>query len=172
VSGAVALTARELAATCGVQTSTIKKWERSGLPVATRGRKGKPSLYSEQDARAWLSAREEAARAPGAQMDVAQERAKKEHWQALLAEQTHRARERELLPRAEVEKAWGAERDAVRTKILASYTTHADRVHRASTLDGLPGVEKELKALAYEILRELSGEVVETKPRRGKAKAA
>jgi len=44
----------------------------------------------------------------------------------------------------------------VRTAILATYTTAADRVHRASTLEGLPGVEGVLKAIAYELLRELA----------------
>jgi phage terminase Nu1 subunit (DNA packaging protein) len=164
--GTQLLTRRDLADLLGVHMGTIVKWDRDGMPVAERGRKGKPSQYDEAAVRAWLAAREEAARAPGAPMDVAQERAKKEHWQALLAEQTHRVRERELLPAAEVEKVWSAERDAIRTKVLASYATAADRVHRAATLEGVAGVERALKDIAYGLLRELAGEPAEPVKRR------
>lgn len=89
-------------------------------------------------------------------MDVAQERARKERAQAELAEQTFQVRARSLLPAEEVARLWGAEVTGVRSVILSSYTTHADRVHRAATLDGLAGVEQALKELAYEVLRELA----------------
>lgn len=159
----VLLTRRELAALPDlpgqagpVHMQTVTKWEHSGMPVAERGRKGRPSRYSEADVRAWLAAREAAMSAPDAPLDLEVERARKEHWQALLAEQTHRARERELLPRAEVERVWGAERDAVKGKLLSLPVTHADRVHRAGALDGVPGVERALKEMVYEVLRELA----------------
>lgn len=157
------LTRRDLAERLGVHMQTVTKWERDGLPIAERGRKGKPSTYREADVRAWLASREDAAKKSG-MIDVAQERARKERAQAVLAEQSYRARERELLPAAEVEKIWNAEVQAVRTAILATYTTQADRVHRAATLEGVGGVEAELKAIAHELLRELSAPAREVAP--------
>lgn len=151
----VLLTRRDLAAVMQVHMQTITKWEHDGLPIATRGRKGKPSTYREADVRAWLEARELAASKSG-MVDVAQERARKENAQAKLAEQTYQVRARTLLPAEEVARIWSAEITAVRSVILSSYTTHADRIHRAATLDGLAGVEVALKTLAYEILRELA----------------
>ena len=155
-----AVTRRELSGLLKIHMQTVTKWEQEGMPIAERGRKGRPSLYREVDVRAWLAAREEAAK-NGAASDVARERASKEHWQAELARQMHMVRSRELLPAAEVEKAWSAERDAIRTKILATWTTHTDRVHRAATIDGLAGVERALKEIAYDVLRELAGEAKE-----------
>lgn len=162
------LTRRALAAKLEVHMGTIVKWDRDGMPVAQRGRKGKPSLYDEAAVRHWLAEREAAAAEPGAAMDLVQERAKKEHWQALLAQQTHQVRAHELLPAAEVAKAWSAEVAAVRTKILSSYTSHADKVYRAGTLKGLAGVEASLKEIAYDILRELAGQAEQ--PKRAKRK--
>ena len=139
-----------------VHMQTVTKWERDGLPIAERGSKGKPSLYAEPDVRAWLQARVEVANS-GTALDLAVERARKEHWQALLAEQTHRTRERELLPRAEVEKAWGAEVAAVRTRLLALPQTLADKAHRAAVMDGVGGVERVLHDAVRDVLRELAG---------------
>lgn len=149
------LTRRALAAEFGVHMMTVTKWEQDGMPVAQRGRKGKPSTYRAEDVRAWLDAREEAASKTGL-VDVAQERARKENAQAKLAEQTYQVRARTLLPAEEVSRLWSAEVTAVRSVILSSYTTHADRVFRAATVEGLAGVEVALKNLAYEILRELA----------------
>jgi len=149
------LTRRDLARRLSVHMQTITKWEREGMPIAERGRKGRASTYREADVRGWLTAREAAAKTSGT-VDVAQERARKERAQAILAEQTYQARSRDLLPAVEVEKAWNTEVQAVRQAILATYTTQADRVHRAATLEGVSGVEAELKAMAHEILRELS----------------
>lgn len=149
------VTRRELAERLDVHMMTVTKWERDGLPIAQRGRKGKPSLYSEVEVRAWLQARDEAAETAGV-FDAAMERARKEHWQACLAEQLHAMRAKTLLSAEEVEKAWASEIGAARAVILTSYTAAADRVYRAGTTDGLAGVERELKAIAYSILRELS----------------
>jgi terminase small subunit / prophage DNA-packing protein len=149
------LTRPALAQRLGHHEISITKWQREGLPVAKRGRKGKASYYREADVRAWLEAREAAKQTSGL-VDVAQERARKERAQAELAEQLHKTRARELLPASEVEKIWAAEVQAVRAAILASYTTAADRVHRIAVLEGVAGVEAELKALAHDLLRELS----------------
>jgi len=134
---------------------TVTKWEQDGMPIAERGRKGRPSRYSESAVRAWQDAREEAAKTSG-HVDVAQQRARKELAQAVLAEQTFKLRQRELLPRADVERVWGGEVAAVRAIILASYTSQADRIHRIATLEGVGGVETALKELAHEILRQLA----------------
>jgi hypothetical protein len=127
-------------------------------------------MYREADVRAWRDARESAAQKSGL-VDVAQERARKERAQAVLAEQAYQARARELLPAVEVEKAWNAEVQAVRAAILATYTTQADRVHRAAILEGVSGVETELKAMAHDLLRELSAPALEA-PISGKGHAA
>jgi hypothetical protein len=150
------LTRRQLAAKLHVHMQTVTRWEQDGLPLAFRGHRGVCSRYREVEVRAWLQTRDEAARAPGAPQHFLQARATKEQWQARLAEQQHKLRSGDLLPREEVERVWGAEVAAVRSLILSSYVTHADRVHRASTLEGLAGVERELKDLAHEILRELA----------------
>lgn len=150
------LTRRELAAALNVHMQTVTKWEREGLPVAERGRKGKPSRYSELEVRAWLQAREEAARNDPGVMDLAVVRARKEHWLACLGEQTYLARARKLIPAEEVEQAQTARIIAARSLILSSYTAWTDRVHRAGVTDGLAGTERELKALAMSVLRELA----------------
>lgn len=167
------VTRRELADLLGVHMMTVTKWERAGLPIAERGRKGKPSRYRETDVRAWLASRDQAAQ-QGLSWDLIQERAKKEHWQALLAEQAHKIRARELMPAAEVEQGLATYVAAVRTKILASYITHADRVHRAAVRDGLAGMEAALKDIAYDILRELAAMTSSgaTPRQRKKARAA
>jgi phage terminase Nu1 subunit (DNA packaging protein) len=153
-----------------VHQQTVKKWEQAGMPVAERGRKGKPSKFDEAEVRAWLQARDEAARS-GANLDVAQERARKEHWQALVAEQTYRTREKELLPRADAERAWAGEVAAVRTKLLSWSQTLADRVHRAATLEGVPGVERVLADAVREVLREMAGGAVEVPAKRKRSAA-
>ena len=146
---------RQLAARLAVHMQTITKWEREGMPIAERGRKGRPSLYREIEVRAWHKAREKAAQ-HGGRLDMIQERARKEKWQGLLAEQQYLLREQELLPREEIEKVWAAEVSAVRAALLSWSTTLADKVHRVSTLEGLPGVERVLQDAVRDVLREFS----------------
>ena len=146
---------RDLAGFFGVHMLTVTKWEQSGMPCAEPGRKGKPSLYSVVDVKKWLADREKAARNNGT-LDVTQERARKERAQAILAEQTVAIRARDLVPADQVEKAWAAEFSAVRAKLLSWPTTITDTIHRESTLHGLEGVEKVIKAAVEELLLELS----------------
>ena len=148
------LTRRQLASTLAVHMQTVTKWEQDGLPIAKRGRKGKPSRYRESEVRAWLQARDEAAKRHD--VDLTRDRSRRERAQALLLEQTHALRARDLLQRTEVEKVWGAEVAAIRALILSSYSTKADQLHRVATLEGVPGVERFLKDLAHEVLRELA----------------
>lgn len=154
------LTRRELAALLKVHPLTVSSWERAGLPVFKRGRPGKASRYREIDVRAWLAAREAAAKESGA-VDAIRDRARRERAQAMLAEQTHAIRNRDLVPVAEVEQKLAARVMATRTRLLAWQTTLSDRVFRAATVDGLAGVEAILKNAVYEVLRELAGGVVD-----------
>lgn len=153
--GDALVTRRDLAKRLDVHMQTVCKWEQDGMPIAQRGRAGKPSLYDELAVRAWLEAREVAAKTSGT-VDVARERAMKERAQAELARQTYQMRQRELVPRVEVERVWSSEVAAVRTKLLAIPQAYADRVHRAATLEGLIGVEQVLKDAVVDALRELS----------------
>lgn len=126
------------------------------MPVAQRGRGGRPSQYDEAEVRKWLDARNKKSEAGNGKLNLFEERAEKERWQGLLAQQTYLTRQRELLPAREVEKAWAAEVTAVRTKLLSWATTLADQVHRVSTLEGLPGVERVLQDAVRDVLLELS----------------
>lgn len=148
------LTRRELAERLSVHMLTITKWEKDGLPIAARGRKGKASTYREADARAWLAAREVAAKTSGL-VDVAQERARKERAQAAVSEQTFQMRAGLLIPQEEVDKAWSAEVNASRQLALQCPAQYKDRVFHAATLNGLDGVERALKEMIVELLREL-----------------
>jgi phage terminase Nu1 subunit (DNA packaging protein) len=153
--GAELPTRRELAKLLDVHPQTVVKWEQSGMPIAAPGRKGKATRYRETDVRQWLAARESAAKESGV-VDLARDRSRKERAQAILAEQAFSLRARNLLPRDEVEKAWGTEVAAVRTKLLSWPTTLAARVHRVATLEGEPGVERVLQEAVLDVLRELS----------------
>jgi phage terminase Nu1 subunit (DNA packaging protein) len=148
------LTRRELARRLNVHMMTISaKWEPAGMPIAERGRGGRPSLYNEQAVRAWLQEREEAAKS-GKLRDVQQARAKKEIAQAALAEQTYQIRDGAYILRAEAERAWAGEVNAAKQHALAWATTLADKLYRAATLEGLAGVERILNSAVRELLRE------------------
>ena len=56
------LTRSELAEHLGVDKKMVTKWERSGMPVHTRGR-GVASQFRLRDVRAWLKVREAKAKA-------------------------------------------------------------------------------------------------------------
>ena len=134
---------------------TVTKWEADGLPVLERGRKGKPSFYDLEAVRDWVGKRDDAAKKNGT-VDVAQERARRERAQAVLAEQTFQMRSRELLPRVEVERVWESEVIAVRTKLLQIPPTFAERVYQAAVSEGIGGVERILMESVHDVLRELT----------------
>lgn len=165
------ITRRALAEALSVHMQTVTKWERDGLPIAERGRKGKPSLYDEAAVRAWLQARDEAAKGPEG-VDLIAARARKEHWQAMLAEQTHQVRAGKLLPVDDVAKVWGAEVSAIRTRLLAMPQTLAARVHRAGALHGESGVERALHDAVREVLLELAGEAAKAPTVKRRKRAA
>lgn len=155
VRDAKLVTRRELAAILDYSMSGITKLEQAGCPVLEPGRKGKPSLYSEIAVRAWLAAREEAAKTNG-HIDVAQERARKERAQGILAEQTFDIRARNLVPVAEAQKAVDSIAVAVKTTLLAWPMAAAPEIHNAATLHGTRGVEDVLRKLVEDVLRELA----------------
>src|SRR4051812_25727539 len=99
--GPVLVTRRDLAALVGVHPITICKWEREGMPVATRGGRGRPSFYDEAVVRAWRQRRDELAAAEKS-VSLEEARIRKELSQAALNEQRHSMTARKLLPVEEV----------------------------------------------------------------------
>lgn len=157
------VTRRELARRLKRDARTISKWQDEGLPVATRGRGGRPSLYDEATVRAWLLARDEAVQqAP----DLMVSRARKELAQAVEAEQRVAIRAHQLIAIEEVDRIWSAQVAAIRARLLAWPTALADRLHRVATLEGAAGVERVLQEIVYEALRELATTAAAVKPRR------
>lgn len=148
---------KELARRMRINIRTVAKWQDEGMPVARRGTGRRSSLFVEAEVRAWRQQLDEAASVGGEAIDLNAARARKEHWQACLAEQLHAMRARTLLPADEVEKAWTAHVAAARNVLLAAAVSHVDRVHRAGVLEGAVGTERELKAMVHEALRELAG---------------
>ncbi|MGE3474119.1 MAG: terminase small subunit [Vicinamibacterales bacterium] len=160
------VTRRELAAQLGHHMQTITKWEQQGLPIEVRGRKGRSSLYSLANVQAWIARREAAATqsAPGSPNDLVAARAFRER---LAGERIKQVIERESgqsMPVDEVKRLMAAEAGAIRAIVLNTYATHADRVFRAASVDGLRGTERVLKELADEILRELNNQSREPAP--------
>lgn len=154
--GRTLVTARELAEQLSCHPRTIPKWMDEGMPVAERGRGGRPSKFDLEQCREWSESRRAAESDDLTAVDLIRERARKERAQAALAEQLYATRQKDLLPRADVEKAWSAEVAAVRSILLAMPQKYADRVHRAGTRNSVAGVEDMLKQMAHEVLRELA----------------
>lgn len=154
-----------------VHMQTVTKWEREGMPIAVRGRKGKPSLYRESDVRAWLMARDIGA-VGGGQAEVARERARKERAQAVLAEQLAAARARELLPRDEVRRAWEQIVAAVRTALLSAPVSYSDRLIRAYTLGGAQAHEQAFAEAMREVLHELATRDTDATPVNARSRKA
>lgn len=134
---------------------TITKWEQDGMPIAERGRRGKPSLYRLVDVDAWRQQREEKATNTGV-ASVSLERARRDRAQAVLAEQMARIRARDWLPREEVARQLQEEIDAAKAKLLSWESTLAHRLYRAAVNEKLPGVERVLHVAVREVLLELS----------------
>lgn len=156
------VTRRELARRLDCDARTISKWQDEGLPVATRGRGGRPSLYDEATVRAWLLARDEAVQhAP----DLMVSRARKELAQAIEAEQRVAIKAHQLIAIDEVDRIWSAQVTAIRARLLAWPTAHADRLHRVAALEGAAGVERALQEIVYDALRELAAAPASVKTR-------
>jgi len=143
------VTRTEFATLIATTPDRVSKHIAEGLPVVQTGNgRGNKTIIDLAKALPWLLKRS------GGSLDTAKTRLAIA--QAERNELDNQVRREKVLPIDDVERIWSAEVAAVRGIILASYTTHADRVHRASTLEGLAGVERTLKDLAYEVLRELA----------------
>src|SRR3972149_5023122 len=158
-------TRREVAEALGVHMDSISKWERQGLPIVVRGGRGRPSRYDLEAVRGWLAARDEAARkAVDGPLDPIQEKAARDHWQAELGPQTPPVPQRGG-------RAGAAEVAGVRAMLLSLPTTFSDRLHRAGTLEGVPGTERVLRDAVYDVLRQFAG-AREAEPQPGGGRAA
>lgn len=149
------VTRRELAQVHGVHLQTISKWEQQGLPVAEPGSKGRPSKFDPDAVAAWLKAREDAAEKSGV-ADLARERALRERAQRIAREQATAREARQLIPRAEAEKALTDEVLRMRAALLGWERTLPHRIARAYELEGERGVARELRSAVEEILNELA----------------
>lgn len=150
------VTRSALARLLGCSVRQVSQLESEGVIVAQlRGKAGRASLYA-PDVVVPAYMAYNSGKNDGDPAEALRARTRKDRAQAVLAEQTFQLRAKELLPRADVEKAWGAEVSAVRTKLLSWPTTIADRVFRAGTLNGIAGVERVLREAAHDVLRELS----------------
>lgn len=127
----------------------VSKLIAEGLPTVETGNgRGHKTILDLDKALPWLFKRR------AGSLDAA--KTKLALVQAQLADQMLQLRAKQVISADEVEKVWAAEVAAVRAIILASYTTHADRVHRAGVLEGLTGIERAMKEVAYGTLRELA----------------
>ncbi len=133
---------------------TIVKWERDAMPVAQRGRPGRPSLYDIDAVIRWRAMRDAAAESPDA-LSLQRERALKERAQRELALQTYASRAGELIPRAAAVKVWVRHIEAARSLALAWPTSLVDRLHRACALEGLTGMQHVLEEAVHDFLTEL-----------------
>ncbi len=157
------VTRKAIAAALDVNPRTTYKFEADGMPSRKRGR-GQATDFEVEPCLAWKRARDSASGA-GEFVDVARERARKEHAQALLAEQQYRLRAGELLEVEDVAKTWGDHIAAVRTKLLSWPPILANRVLGASR-DGVEAIELVLEEAVYQVLTELAeGDMSPAPPR-------
>lgn len=145
---------RQLAKVLGVSLRQITELEAAGIVVpSSRGRGGRPSVYALEAVVPRYVQHLTSAPSAGAEREA---RRRRDEAQARLLEQTHCARERELLPRHEVDKLWSAEVAAVRAHLLAWTDGITDQVHRASALEGVAGVQRVIEKEIRIVLTELS----------------
>lgn len=125
------LTRRALAAAFDVHMQTITKWERDGLPIAERGRKGQPSRYRLPECVQWFIRRELQARGAGegsADLSPQQERARLDQKRREELDLRLAVRRGELVGRAAVEAEFADLAVAVKAKIRALPDAVADQV--------------------------------------------
>lgn len=151
------ITRRQLARRTRVHLATIHKWENAGMPVALRGGRGLESFFDWAVVQKWRKDREASARAAtNGPLDPMQARANRDKFQAMIAEQLYRSREKELLPAGDVLAIWAEHITAARAVLIAAVTTKAPEIERAAKLSGVKGVEAALRALVDEALAELA----------------
>ena len=149
------VTRRELALKLATHPATITKWENQGMPVAKLGRRGKPSYFDLDDVKSWRGEKERA-RAEGGELNLQQERARKERAQALVSEQTHAVRAGELMRADDVAETWYREISAVRSKLLSWRAVLEEQLARAYEVGGARALGEALSKEVNQLLTELS----------------
>jgi phage terminase Nu1 subunit (DNA packaging protein) len=115
-----------LAVLFGVNPGTIHRWATlDGLPVAQGGGAGKQAKYLPSACVAWRLAVIEAKAGPAGAFSPAVERARRDHHQALLAEQLHKKRAGTMLEVEDIRRVWGSIVLAVKSRLLRMPTSLA-----------------------------------------------
>ena len=149
----------ELAALLGVTPKTIRSWQRAGMPVEQRGRRGVASRYSVADCVEWAIQRAEAqARAMPDDADFEQARARKVAAEAGLAEIALAKARGEVVELDTAAKAVGAALATTRARLLqigAKVAPQADLQPDEATLQAL------LDDAIHEAIEPISGGALE-----------
>jgi phage terminase Nu1 subunit (DNA packaging protein) len=115
-----------LAVLFGVNPGTIHRWATlDGLPVAQGGGAGKQAKYLPSACVAWRLAVIEAKAGPAGALNPSAERARRDHHQALLAEQLHKKRAGTMLEVEDIRRVWGSIVLAVKSRLLRMPTSLA-----------------------------------------------
>jgi phage terminase Nu1 subunit (DNA packaging protein) len=141
----VELNGEQLAEAFGVARSAVTAWVRRGCPHQKRGRQ---YVFVLRDVLAW---KEEQRRLAAEDLELTQERARLARAQTEKTELEVRRLKGELIPRQEVERAWGNMIAAFRARMVAIPTKLAPRVSGATPV--------EAKALLEEAIHEALAEL-------------
>ena len=165
------ITRPQLALAFGKDARTIAKWLEEGLPVARRGKGGRPSLYHVRDCVTWVLARELHARAPQQVGDATGLQPQLEH--ALLERRKReeielklQVRRGELVEIAAVRAEYADIATTVKARLRAIPTAVADQMIAAAAV-GPVAVRQLLAARIDQALRELARTVDLTPPDAG-----
>jgi phage terminase Nu1 subunit (DNA packaging protein) len=102
-----------LAQICGVAPKTVWEWQAEGLPYVPRVRENEEHRFDTAKVLTWLVRREVVRAAGGETPKDRLARVQAERIELDLAE-----KRRELIPAAEIERAWGQIVDAIRAELL------------------------------------------------------
>ena len=137
---------------CGVSSSTIPHWRRSGMPVEVTGSRGQQYQYDTAKVIKWLIQRQTGDEA--AQLDLAAERARLAHHQANKTRIEEELLSGAIVKTVDVLQAWQGMIGAARAKLLnlpgklAVEVTHAESIEKA---------QEASERLVREALAELEG---------------
>lgn len=149
----------DLAEILGATPKSIRAWERLGLPVQEKGRRGVASRYDIGACIAWAIERAEAqAHAMPDDTDFEQARARKTAAEAALAEIELASARGEIVKLADISKAVGGALATTRARLLqvgAKVAPMADLRPDEATLRAL------LDDALHEALEPISGDVME-----------
>ena len=160
------LTRQDVAIALGCHPQRVTRFVAEGCPVAKRGRRGLGHLYRLDDVQGWLAARADAKAGPDGDLDLVQERARRDRAQRHLAEQTRETRAANLVAKDEVIAEWrraccGGEGEAIGSSRRYSIIDDANRARAAAlireALDELADGERRTVASAGSEGRSRSG---------------